>query len=122
MDISLLYQSIQSSTLNTLTPSAIDSVRVQLRHNCTVLEMLPLHSHPRPFYVDITAKAPGYMDVLAFYSFFEKKSNFKVSKKSHFPSSAPSSLYACRCARVDHQKVTYLQLTLTARFDRNSGN
>lgn len=84
MDISLLYQSIQSSTLNTLTPSAIDSVRVQLRHNCTVTETLPLRSHPRPFYVDITAKAPGYMDVLAFYSFLRKNLISRCQRKAIF--------------------------------------
>lgn len=57
---------------------------------------VPLGSHRAAPYVDITAWDPRVYGRLSVLFFFQKKSNFKVSKKSHFPFSGPSSLYAYR--------------------------
>lgn len=106
MDISLLYQSIQSPTLNKLTPSPMDGMRKQLRHKFAEPWILPLRSYQMPLYVDITAEAPGYMDVLAFYSFLRKNLISRCQRKAifHFPR-RPLYMHI-DVLRVDHQKLT----------------
>lgn len=91
------YHGAPSGSLNTSRPATIPPERSELLLRRGAAFRPPHIRNIDPPYVDITAKAPGYMAVLTFYSFFlRKKSNFKVSKKSHFPFSVPSSLYAYR--------------------------
>lgn len=85
------------------------SVRVQLLCNHPFLLQtlrMPLHSHQIQLYVDITAKAQGYMDVLAFYSFLRKNLISRCQRKaiSHFPR-RPVYMHI-DMLQVDHRKLS----------------
>lgn len=67
---------------------------------------VPLPCYQPPLYVDITAKAQGYMDVLAFYSFLRKNLISRCQRKAifHFPR-RPVYMHI-DMLRVDHLKAS----------------
>lgn len=84
------YHRTPSSSLNTLFLLLVLGVRMQLPFQLLpniFSATLPLLLHELPLYVDITAKALGYMDVLAFYSFSRKNLISRCQRKAifHFP-------------------------------------
>lgn len=81
---------------------------------------LPLRCHEVPIYVDITAKALGYMDVLTFYSFSGKNLISRCQRKAIFHSPWRPVYMHIDMSGVDHQNITLnfiLVIYYSLKFD-----